>query len=109
MAKPKKKIVYEHLENISPYEFDTSLASLQKKIQEWIDEYGPDAYLDWDRYHHEPYDTEPSPRFNLKRNREETDQEYNQRIALEKQEKEVREKREREEYERLQAKFGKTK
>ena len=105
--KQKKRIVTDTFDEVSPYEFETSLGDLHARIGQWIVKFGHDARLDWDAHFHYDYDSSPSPRFNIKRDREETDDEFAARVAREKADTEAREAKERAEYERLQAKFGK--
>jgi len=101
-----KIIITETVENVSPYDMEVSLGDLQKKIQDWIIEYGPEAKLDWDANFWHSYDTQASPRFNIKRNREETDEEHDIRIKKEFEEREARRARDRAELERLKKVLG---
>lgn len=105
--KQKKRTITDTITDVSPYEFETSLGNLHALIGQWIAKYGHNARLDWDSYFQHAYDTSPSPRFNIKLDREETDSEFEARVTQEKAAREEREARERAEYERLQAKFGK--
>lgn len=107
MTKHRKRSVRDYITEVSPYELETTLGDLQARIQQWIDDHGPDARLDWDAYFHHDYESTPSPRFNLVKDREETDREFEERIGKEKKDQEERETRERAEFERLSAKFGK--
>lgn len=104
---PKKRKITETFEDVSPYEFETSLGDLHARIGQWIAKFGHDARLDWDAHFHYEYDSSPSPRFSILRDREETDTEFTIRVAQEKAAQEARGAGERAEYERLQAKFGK--
>jgi hypothetical protein len=107
MAKEKKKVITESVSDVSPYELELTLGDLYNRIAEWIQEHGADARLDWDAHFYYDYDPNPSPRFNIKKDRQETDAEFSTRIALEKKRLAEQEERERQELERLQAKFGK--
>jgi hypothetical protein len=101
-----KKVINETVEEVSPYDLGTTLERLLEQVNEWIIKYGLDADFDWDSDHWEPYHSSPSPRFNIKKKREETSAEYEKRIQEEDLRKNSQETREREEFERLQRKFG---
>lgn len=104
----QKRIINKVLvTDISPHEFEMSLSNLQLHIQEWINRHGPDAKLEYDRYHYEPYENDPNPIFRITRDFVETDDELNSRIQTELLRKNEQDVSEREEYERLQKKFGK--
>ena len=79
-----------------------NVAELIKQLQEYIDQYGA-ANVDIERSTNpwENYDT-----YSIIVEREETDEEYEQRLSLEKASQEIRERREKQEFERLQAKYG---
>jgi hypothetical protein len=102
--KIQKRTITETLDNVSPCELESKLGDLLKWVQEKITEYGQDAYLAQDSYFHYDYDPRP-PRFNIKRDRKETDDEYDKRIAKEKSDKALVEARELAELERLRKKF----
>ena len=104
--KNNKRIITENKDYISPYDFATSLGDLHAQIGALIQEHGYNARLDWEPDFHYNYEHNPSPRFNIQIQREETDKEYEIRLAGEQAAKEVRESREREEYARLKSKFG---
>ena len=112
MTKSQRRTVTEVLTEISPYTLD---GDLDETIQRLIEERA--AYsqrltgnarlrLDWDPNFYYDYDQNPSPRFLLKLDREENDDEFNARILKEAQYRQEQERREREEYLRLQEKFG---
>ena len=103
---PTKKIIREMVDDVSPYELTGTLKQLADQIQGYIDQHGPEARLDWNKYHYHDYDNEASPRFEIYRDREETDEEYDRRTIKENIDKQMIEAREREEFERLQKKFG---
>jgi hypothetical protein len=105
MSEQKRQIT-EYLFDVSPYELEGTLVNLQAQIQQWIDKHGPTARLDWDAYFQHVYDPNPSPRFNLVRDREENDKEYTKRLAREKIEMAAQDARELAELERLQKKFA---
>ena len=106
VAKSKKKVISVCCDDVSPYELEGMLANVRDQIQSWIEKYGPTASLSWDGYHREPYSTEPSPRFEIKINREEIDEEFDKRIEREALQQSQQEARELAELERLQTKFG---
>lgn len=103
---PKRKIT-DTMTEVSPYDLEYSLADLQSRVAEWILKYGPSARLDWDPYFQHAYDPSPSPRFYIKVDREETDDELNARLEQEEAQRAAREARERAEFERLSEKFKK--
>lgn len=104
--KSPKRMVSDIRNDISPYDFEGSLADLQVRICQWIEQYGPGARIDWDPNFHYSYDPDPSPRYNITVDREETDDEYKDRLAQEKKWQDDRDARDRAEFERLQKKFG---
>jgi hypothetical protein len=83
MAKQKKRQIRETLGDVSPYELEGTLEDLRDRVNQWIEDHGPTAKLDWDAYFHHDYDHDPSPRYNIVRDREENDEEYDKRIAKE--------------------------
>ncbi len=103
---PKKKIISVEVDTMSPSDFEGTLADARQKINELIDEYGPVARLDWNRYFYYDYATQPSPRFELYVDREETDEEFEKRVVQEKKLEAEQEKRDRKELVRLQKKLG---
>ena len=108
MAKkpPKKKIITETVWEASPYEFEGTAADLRTRIDEWIEMYGPDFRIDWNPYRHYAYDENPSPCFNILRDREETDEEQAKRLKEDADREAERLARERKEFERLKQQFG---
>jgi hypothetical protein len=102
----KKQIITVDVEDISPYDFESTLGNVKARIEDFIAKYGIDARLSWDPNFWYQYDSSPSPRFNVSINREETDAEYDKRILNEKTNASMQEERERKEFERLQSKFG---
>ncbi len=107
MAKEQRKTISAEVSEISPYEFDTSLGSVRDQIAELIAKHGADARFDWQPNFYYAYDNNPSPRFVLKVERLENDEEFEKRISQEKILKDLREERDRVEYERLNKLFGK--
>ena len=104
----KRKIITVTAQTFSPYDFERTLENLLKEVKELIKVYGKDARLDYDPHHYEPYSSEASPRFGILVSREETEEEYQSRVAEEKALGDDREARERAEFERLSKKFGKS-
>ena len=106
MIKPKKKIITVTTESLCPYELESTLADAKSKIEKLIEQYGPNARLDWDSRYYEPYAPEPSPRYHVQIQREENDEEFAKRIALETKYRTEQEARDLAEFTRLQQKFG---
>jgi hypothetical protein len=102
----KRKMISEVVGNLMPYEFEGKLADVIEQLNHYVKEYGPDAVLDWDEYFQYPYDQGHSPRFLIRRERAETDEERILRLQDEKASQKKRDERERAEYERLAAKYG---
>lgn len=102
----KKKIIVERVEEIAPYDLEGTLAELNDKVQDWIAKFGLSARLDWDPNFYYAYDQNPSPRFNIQRNREETDEEHDVRVKKEYEDRHSREVRDRAEFERLKKVLG---
>ncbi len=105
----KKQIITVDVEDISPYDFESTLGNVKARIEDFIAKYGIDARLSWDPDRWHQYDSSPSPTYWLKISREETDAEYDKRILDEKTKASMQEEHERKEFERLQAKFGEKK
>lgn len=103
---PKKKIITETVWEASPYEFEGTLVDLRKRIDEWIEMYGPDSRVDWNPYRQYDYEGYRSPCFNILRDREETDGEQAKRLKEEADRETERLARERKEFERLKQQFN---
>jgi hypothetical protein len=109
MAQPNRKIVItETVGDVTPYDIDGSLEQLEKQVQELIAKHGKDARLSWDSNFYYPYESNPSPRFHIRVDREESDKEYTDRVARSKADNAAREIREKAEFERLAKKYGKS-
>lgn len=107
MPNPRKIKVIEELERISPYDLDgKSLEGLIGYLEELKKEYGPDALFDWDPHYCYPYESSPSPRFYIKRYREETDEEFRKRLETEQKAADAKRERDLAEFERLKKVFG---
>ncbi len=102
-----RKIVHENINDVSPSELEGRLIDLRDMLNSWIEKYGPTARLNWDPNFHYDYESTPSSRFNILRDREETDTELEARLDKEKKYKEAIDERERTELARLQQKYGK--
>ena len=105
-APPKKITVTDMLNDVSPYELEGTLQQLSEQVQTWITQYGPTARFNWDPDYWPQYNDSPSPRYEIKIDREETDGEQAIRLEKEAIAKSAQENRERKEFERLQKKFG---
>jgi len=104
----KRKIITVTAHTLSPYDFEGTLEDVLKEVKVLIDEYGSQARLDYNRYYQEQYSSEASPQYDVLVSREETEEEYQSRVAVEKALGDDREARERAEFERLSKKFGKS-
>ena len=101
-----KKIITKMVTNVSPYEMEGTLQQVLTQIQQWITNHGPDARLNWNGDYWQQYSDSPSPRYEININREETDVEYQKRIADETLKQTQQDARDKKEYDRLQKKFG---
>ena len=101
-----KKIITEMVTDVSPSEMEGTLQQVLAQVQQWVTNHGPDARLNWDGDHWPRYSDSPSPRYEININREETDAEYQKRIADETLKETLQDSRDRKEYARLQGKFG---
>lgn len=106
VAKSKKKVISVMLTDVSPYELEGTLGEVQATINRWITEHGIDSRLNWDPDYWPQYNDSPSPRYEIKINREETDEEFDKRIKHEALQQSQQEARELAELERLQKKFA---
>jgi len=102
----KKKMINEQVETISPYDLTGSLESLRDRFNELIQKHGADAFIDWNPDNHERYESSPSPQYEIKRLRQETEAEQMKRIAREGEFKNSQEIRELAELERLKQKYS---
>ena len=101
-----KKIITEMVTDVSPYEMEGTLQQVLTQIQQWITNDGPDARLKWNGDHWPQYSDSPCPRYEINITREETDVEYQKRIADETLKQTQQDARDKKEYDRLQKKFG---
>jgi hypothetical protein len=102
----KRKIITVSLTEVSPYELEGTLASLLDQVQTWIDQHGPSARLNWDPDNWPQYNDSASPQYDIRHDREETDEEYNKRIVSEDIQRSTQDERDRKEFDRLAKKFG---
>jgi hypothetical protein len=107
MAKDQRKIITATVGEVSPYDLDTTLGNAKAHLEQLIVTYGVDARLDWDSNFYYPYDEKPSPRYHIRVNRPETDDEMAKRLAEEKTWKEAQAARDLAEFQRLNKLFGK--
>lgn len=98
-ARPKQ-LIKKKILTVSKYDFCGRVEDVIAEINRWKEQHGSDLVVDWDT----DYDGEVE--FMLFKEREETDEEYAQRIRLEDIRRGHQEDREKAEYERLKAKFG---
>jgi len=106
----KKKIISVYSEcpdypYLGPSDFDDTLGNVKSLIDKLIASHGPEASLEFDLDHHEPYDPDPSPRVRIKISREETDKEFEERVDGEMKRQDMLDKFDLIEFERLQKKF----
>ncbi len=102
-----KKTIRDLKEVISPSDFDTRLSEVKLIIERLIEQYGPDARLDWRPDNWYPYDSSPSPQYHVIVDREETEEEYQDRLGKENELKKLQEEKDLKEFERLRKKFEK--
>jgi beta-phosphoglucomutase-like phosphatase (HAD superfamily) len=101
-----RKIVTEQVDDVSLWEFDGTLTNAMRVIQDLIAKHGPEARLYYNAHFYYPYESSPSPRYEITIKREENDAELNKRLVEEAEQTRQREKRELEEFKRLSEKFG---
>jgi hypothetical protein len=93
-----KQMVNKCVEGISRYDMEGSLGNLKKFIENLIEKYGEKAEFDtW---------IEGDYEFKIYATREETDEEYANRLVVEKKQAEYSEKVQRAQYEELKKKYG---
>lgn len=100
----KKKIISVQADRMSPYDFETSLKSLKLLVEKWIEQFGENARLDFDKNGSDPYSD--SPEYTLLVEREETDAEFDTRVLLENQATLRQVEYDMKEFTRLQKKLG---
>jgi hypothetical protein len=105
----KRKFIREQVDDVSTWEFEGTLSSVLKRVQELIDKHGPGAYLNYNRHFYYDYDNNPTPRYEMYIDREETDAEVKQRLMVEANYARQREEADKAEFERLSKKFGEQK
>lgn len=102
----KRIKIRKQVEEISIWEFEGNLSTILERVQDLIKKYGPEARVDYNKNFYYEYDNEPSPRFELYVEREETDAELKLRVLQTAEHIRRHEEAEKAEFERLQAKFG---
>lgn len=102
-----RDVVNELMTEPSPYEFEGTLEEVRKRIGEWIEQYGRDATISWDPYRHHAYEHSPSPTYYIHKQRDETDEEWQKRLADIKAREDAQHARNLAEFERLQKLLGK--
>lgn len=105
-SKPSPKlIIHESLGEISPYDLEGDVQGIQDRFSVWVEQYGPTIKISWEPDNWEPYSDSPTPIYRITREREETDEEFTQRldkIAVQEAEQHARELAE---YNRLKLKI----
>jgi hypothetical protein len=101
-----KQIVTVTVSEISPYDFEGTLADMRDKIQGWIDQYGPEVRVNWNPDNWPQYNDSPSPQFEILETRKETDAEWQKRIDVEEKLTKSKAERDLAEYNRLKKLFG---
>lgn len=102
----KRKNIRERADDIATWEFEGPLSLVLERVQELIKQHGPSAHVTYNRHFYYDYDNEPTPRYELYIDREETDAEVKQRLMEEAEWARKREADEKAEFERLAKKFG---
>jgi hypothetical protein len=109
MKKKRLTITQTLDDNVPTYALERSLGELVVFVTELAQRHGNDAYLDWQPdYYESRWDSSPSPRFWIRKERPETDKEYQIRVDKETAEKKQIADRELAELERLQKKYGRS-
>jgi hypothetical protein len=96
----KRNVPVQH-ERLSASELELSLGKLKAQVEKWITLYGADAMMNWDPYHYESYDPNPSPRYAISSDRLETDGEFKTRLEKEDAQRKTQLDRDKVEFERL--------
>jgi len=103
---PATKIkITEQVSTIQPYEFEGTINSIIAALTELAKEHGGECELDWQPEFHYDYDSHPSSRFALTKQRPETDEEFTLRTKTQAEDAARKEEYELAELARLQAKF----
>lgn len=101
-----RKIITEQVDDLSMWEMEGTLQDVLARIEGLIAKHGPEARLDYNAHFYYPYESVPSPRYELTIKREETDAEAKQRLMQEAEHNRKREENEKAEFERLAKKYG---
>jgi hypothetical protein len=102
----KRLKIKERVDDISTWEFEGTLATVLERVQTLIERHGPDARVNYNQHFYYDYDNEPTPRYELYAEREETDDELKVRMLEQAEHIRKREEAEKAEFERLSKKFG---
>lgn len=102
----QKKIINAAVDEFSPYRLEGSLKDLKEQVLEWITLYGEDATMAYSQNYYEYGDNEATPMLFIKKDRLETDQECETRMAQKAEMALWQENRELAEFVRLKKKFG---
>lgn len=103
---PKRLKIKTHVDDISTWEFEGPLSLILERVQDLIKQHGPDAHCYYNSRFYYDYDNEPTPRYELSIEREETDDELKVRMLEQAEYIRKREEAEKAEFERLSQKFG---
>ena len=102
MSQIKKKMLTRQAEVIGAYDFDTSLARLSELVAGLIEQYGPDARLDYGQ--HTSYSDSYS--YAVLVQEEESDEEFAKRVEELAAHQKLNDDKERALYVKLREKFG---
>lgn len=100
------RIISVNVGDISGYEFEGKVSNIILHMGELIKKHGPGVRLDWDPTYHYDYDPNPSPRYWIRVDRLETDQELKERLEKRLEQLNAHEAHQRKQYEELKSKFG---
>jgi hypothetical protein len=102
-----KITITETIETITCSEFHRPVTELIVMMDDLVQKYGPDVYLDYERDFHYPYDEYSTPVYHLQRRRLETDEEYEVRIKYETLREQQQRERDELQFEMLKRRLGK--
>jgi hypothetical protein len=94
------------VDEFSGYEFDGKILDIISKLADLVAKHGPEVTLDYDSNYYHPYESTPSPRFNVRIERLETIPEWEKRVTEYETHMANVAEAERKQYEALKAKFG---
>lgn len=105
MKTPRLKI-RKRVDVMATYDFEGTLSRIRDRLEDLINQHGPDASLNYDPHFYYDYDHEPTPRYEVYVERDETDDEVKVRLLQNAEHIRKREEAEKAEFERLSKKFG---